>query len=339
MNESSAILEFYRSASREGTPVALATVVRVDGSSYRRPGAKMLIARDGRINGSVSGGCLERDLIRRAVLALDQNQSSLIRYDTRADADDDEAEALVKSAGLGCEGVIEIFLDPNPALHLSAIERVIRSDVGEDFYVDVPNQAPFIDRIEPPHRLILFGAGHDAVSMWRLARELGWLTTVVDLRSSFPVPKSLFSGVDRYLVPDLVEAVEKAQVGPHSLVILMTHQFEHDRALLSALSENPPLYVGMLGPRVRSEKILNSLRGQGNGVAFPNLHSPLGLDIGGDTPAAVALSALAEIQAVLSHRSAGFLSARKVPIHSPEGGPGEKDEVSTSRLTLGGVER
>jgi xanthine/CO dehydrogenase XdhC/CoxF family maturation factor len=164
----------------------------------------------------------------------------------------------------------------------------------------------------PAPELVIFGAGHDAVSMVNLAQELGWQTTVVDCRSSFQVPRRLFHRADRYFVADPAQLPAQIPLNRDSLVILMTHHFEHDRALLRQILPHHPKYVGILGPKVRAVKLLAEL---GAPLQAEALHYPMGLDIGGDTPHAVALSALAEIQAVLSGRRAGFLRDRSGPIH------------------------
>ncbi|RYZ73791.1 MAG: XdhC family protein, partial [Proteobacteria bacterium] len=302
MNDLELISKKSLVAHAERIPVALATVIRLHGSSYRRPGAKMLITRTGEIAGGVSGGCLERDLIMRAVQLMDsgRQESVLVTYDTRADTDDDEAEARVRSVGLGCEGVIEILLNPAPEPHLQAIEHCLASRSVTSFKVTLPNGESYIDVLVPPQRLILFGAGPDAVALFRLARELGWSVTVVNCHSAFPMPRHAFIGSDQYITTDCTTAVSKAVLQKDSVAITMTHNFEHDLAILSSIAQSGwPQYLGLLGPRVRSEKLLNEMISKGLKIPAHGIFYPLGLDIGGDSAQAIALSALADIHAVL----------------------------------------
>lgn len=311
MNEGELILQKFRAAQAEGISVALATVVKLHGSSYRRPGAKMLITRDGQIAGSVSGGCLERDLIRRAVRMMDTStdEGAIVIYDTRADADDDEAEARVRTVGLGCEGVIEIFLNPKPGAQLEAIAQVFRSRRPQGFALALPDGTAFVDQLSAPVRLILFGAGHDTVPMSRLAHELGWSVTVVDCHSSFAVLRSSYIGVADYRVASPALAAAAASVDQDSLAMVMTHNYEHDLEILKHLtSGSRPRYAAVLGPKKRTEKLFAELRAQGVQSPEAGMHYPMGLDIGGDSPQTIALSALAQAQAVLAGRHGGFLS-------------------------------
>jgi len=100
------IISAFDEAQKQGKKTALATVVHVDGSSYRRPGARMLITEDGQITGSISGGCLEGDALRKALLVMMQQKSSLVTYDTN---DEDDAKL---GLGLGCNGIIQVLIEP-----------------------------------------------------------------------------------------------------------------------------------------------------------------------------------------------------------------------------------
>jgi len=305
MNEIRSILNLRREASQQGAKVALATIVKVKGSSYRKPGAKMLITDTGSIAGAVSGGCLERDLIKRAIIAMNQNQPSILTYDTRSDSEDDDGDSPIRTVSLGCEGIIEIFLNPQADSHLLALGRSLRGPEPSEFRISLPDGTEYSDLLFPPMHVTLFGAGHDAVPMWRLAAELGWESTVVDCRSSFPVPRNLFQGVKQYLVCSPDEAVNLAGIDSRSVVIVMTHNFDHDRILLPHLINRSPFYIGLLGPRKRAERLMH---GMGITAAPDRLHFPLGLDIGGYTPQTIALSALSQITAVLNGRTGRFLS-------------------------------
>lgn len=318
MHESRTILKFFK--RDPGIRYALATVVRVFGSSYRSPGAKMIISEGGEISGSISGGCLERDLIRRALVSIRDQKPALIRYDTRAEAtedDNDQGEFLVQTAGLGCEGVIEIYLEPNPSHHIAAIERCLTQDEVVAFEINLPDGETYPDIITPPCKLVIFGAGPDIVAMIEIGHALGWDITVVDCKSSFPVPKRLFQKADRILSLSPERVLENLKLDERTFVALMTHNFEHDQLILEQLATVTSIkYLGLLGPKVRGEKLLRELQARGVSLQAENIHYPMGLDIGGDNSQAIALSAYAEMQSILSKRSGTFLKDRTTTIHS-----------------------
>ena len=168
----------------------------------------------------------------------------------------------------------------------------------------------FIEYLAPPQRLVIFGAGHDVQPLVRLAAELGWPITVADERPHYARPER-FPLADAVLAVDAAEALAAAGVDGESAVVVMTHSYDQDRRLLAQLLRRPPRYLGQLGPRSRTERILAELRD----AAPEALHYPMGLDIGGGEPAQVALSIMAEIQAVLAGRDGAMLRARYAPIH------------------------
>ncbi|HEX3168790.1 MAG TPA: XdhC/CoxI family protein [Chitinophagaceae bacterium] len=106
MKEIRDIIKAFNEAQKLGKQTALATVVHVEGSSYRRPGARMLIEDDGQLTGAISGGCLEGDALRKALLVMTEKRSRLVTYDTM---DDDDAKFGV---GLGCNGIIQVLIEP-----------------------------------------------------------------------------------------------------------------------------------------------------------------------------------------------------------------------------------
>jgi len=315
MNEDRSILAAFRKARKAGVGAALATVVKVTGSSYRRPGAKMLITADGEISGSVSGGCLERDLIRRAHWAIDRSEPQMIRYDSRIDGDEVEPAREIQTPGPGCGGVIEVFVNPAPDEHLASLERAHRERRRIAFPIVLPGGESYLDILSPPVSLILFGAGQDAVAAARIAQEIGWQTRVVNCRSSLPLPRPLFGEVDAFLSCDPDQILERVEIRPGSIAFVMTHNYEHDRAILRQIVVRPVRYIGLLGPRARSERLLAEIAEERIPIPTDLIHFPMGLDIGGETPQAIALSALAEALAVLSGRKGGFLRERPGPIH------------------------
>jgi xanthine/CO dehydrogenase XdhC/CoxF family maturation factor len=175
-----------------------------------------------------------------------------------------------------------------------------------------------IEAIQPPVPLAIFGAGHDAMPLVHFAKELGWHVTVVDSRQSYAT-------TDRFPLADAVvfsrtESIHShITVDHHTVAVVMTHNYLQDRELLKTLLQSPLRYLGILGPKSRTERLLQELREQGVAPTEKHLlrlYSPVGIDIGADTPEEIALSIVAEIQAVLANRAGGLLRNRQGPIHN-----------------------
>lgn len=375
MNELQAIVDAYEVARRDNKPVVLATVVAVEGSTYRRPGARMLLTGDGWAAGNISGGCLEGDVAKKAWWRTESGKPILVTYDSRS-ADDDIAWGF----GLGCNGMVRVVLErlgPGADDHLAFVahclqrgepgvlctvfqangaaappvgarlllgadgaatdtlagadfaaplladaRRVLASGVSETHVYVAPDNGTavvFLEAVLPPVPLVIFGAGHDAVPLTRLARELGWNVTVVDTRAVQPHPER-FPGANTVLAcaPDAVAV--RVPLTARTVTVVMTHNYHDDGALLQTLLASPARYVGVLGPRRRTERLLADLAA--DGIVFNaeagarKLHAPVGLDVGADNPAEIALSVVAEIQATLAGRMGGLLSDRQGPIHA-----------------------
>ena len=364
-------------AAWQGQPAALVTVVKTAGSSYRKPGARMLVTADGRSVGSISGGCLEDDAREQALAALVSGQPALVRYDTTADGD------IIFGSGLGCQGIVHVLVEPLPApgsphdplaciTHALAERRA--GALASVFAVDPPHAGPppgsflwldetglpaagtladpdvardaretlrrggrpaarayglvngarmeiFIDVVRPPRSLLICGAGEDARPLARLGRELGWRVRVVDGRRAFVTP-ARFPGVDELLVCPPAESGARVTVEPGEAVVLMTHHFLHDKNFLLAALGSPAGYIGVLGPRRRTERLLADLtrvmpagRGPLGKRSLRRVHGPAGLDIGAEAPEQIALSIVAEIEAVGARRRGGILRLRRAPLH------------------------
>jgi len=415
MKELQTIVAEAERARASGKAIALATVVGIKGSAYRLPGARMLIADGEWIAGSISGGCLEDDVVLRATEAIKQDAALVTTYDTTSDDD------IVFGVGLGCKGVITILIEPirPPGVGLDFLDfakaclenrasgavatliqvegkvnarigsrmlaragalatdiddnelktkltRVINQPVPSGASLMPPGSsmtppgssmmpsgsslmpsgrslmpsdsspmAPgmsqialahgsvgvFVERIEPPTPLVLFGAGHDSMPVVRLAKELGWHVTVVDHRAAYAT-SARFPLADRLLVAAPEDVPAQLSLAEETLALVMTHNYLRDLKLLELLLPSPLRYVGQLGPRKRTEQLLAELgeRGIHPGPEQLNrLYAPVGLDIGSESPSEVALSMLAEMQAVITGRDGGFIRARLSPIHSREG--------------------
>ncbi|MEO8643872.1 XdhC family protein [Pseudomonas sp.] len=365
------LLQAIETAARQGEETILATVVKVEGSAYRRPGARMLIPVHGRTIGTVSGGCLEQDLAKKAWWLTDSGEPVVRRYSTGATEDEDDEHSNL-TFGLGCNGTVFVMLErlraktPSPAIELlrqvrdsrqpaamatiiatsrnalvrvgdrvlsdaapslrhPALETTIRKDLRKTLtekksslrlYTDARAEIEvFFEYVAPPPRLVIFGAGHDAQPLVRMAKLLGWHVSVVDSRSHF-ARLERFPQADAVICSSLDTPFVLGPLIEGAAVAVMTHSYRQDRHWLGHLLQATPAYIGQLGPRERTERLLTDIR-QHTPVlnAFQQLHYPMGLDLGGDAPESVALSNLAEMTAVLNLRNGGMLKHRSKPIH------------------------
>ena len=325
----------------ESTPAVLATLVSVAGSSYRRPGARLLVRADGSRLGSVSGGCLEEDVLARAERVRASGMAEAAVYDTTAEND------LVWGVGLGCHGVVRVLIEPVPkppawaAAVASAAERRTRvqlivthehdSPFGwgtrlRDSVAPVERAGVFAQEFIPPPCLAIFGAGDDAMPLAKLAHGLGWRVVVADPRVALNTAERFPWAANREIGPadTLVARVFGAPAQPSSaadggVAVVMTHHYVHDVPILRDLLPRRLGYVGLLGPRKRAERILADLTAEGCSISAEEcarLHAPVGLDLGAEAPAEVAHAIVAEILAVLHDRDARPLRWRERPIHA-----------------------
>ena len=356
---------------RKDEKAILATVVDVQGSGYRRAGARMLIDANGYSIGTVSGGCLEADVLERAKGVLQTGEPTVITYDTTQD------ENSVFSLGMGCRGVIRVLLEAVTKESVilksfaSAIERrerevvatliagennvkvggrVFHNRIEQLDFVNLPHSFEnleslkddclklyngesksaieiyetengaaefFIEMIDPPLNLLLFGAGFDALPVVRFAKELGWRVLVIDHRAAF---------ANRERLPEANEIiVQRAEDLPaelfadkNSVAVVMTHNYDRDCEILHRLLNSNCRYIGALGPKKRTENLIQKLRDDGRTFdenKLKQIHAPIGLNIGAETPEEIALAVVAEIKSALAKRDGGFLRNRNKPIH------------------------
>jgi xanthine dehydrogenase accessory factor len=353
---------FYK-ATETGRQTALATVVLVEGSSYRRAGARMLITEDGQLTGAISGGCLEGDALRKARLAMAQNKPMLVTYDT---TDDDDAKFGV---GLGCNGIIHILIEPifllneNSPVNLfkrflnkrepvvlitlfslnnrqaaqpgtcmlmtadehtqgtipdSEIKEALLSDAKDVLkngnsvtktYVYGNGYTCFIELLQPAVSLVIFGAGNDAIPMVQLASVLGWHVTLVDGRANYAVPER-FPQLKKIIIAKPNQALSQITLDERTVVVLMTHNYNYDMAMLRQVLPLQLPYVASLGPKKRLQRMLDELHDEGmeiTGSQLESIYGPAGIDIGSENSDEIALSIIAEIQAVLSKRTVNSL--------------------------------
>lgn len=311
----------------------LATLVSVEGSSYRRPGARLLVSSDGKRIGSISGGCLEEDVMARAARVHANGKPDAVVYDTTSEND------LVWGVGLGCHGVVRVLLEKLPVAPPWAAALAKNFAARRPTAVAVVHDGPdpalwgtrlaapgdcadpgalFLETIAPPTALAIFGAGDDAQPLAHLAQELGWRVTIADPRAAFATA-TRFPGAHALVTAPADQLVAKVAPDAATLAVVMTHHYVHDVPILRDLLTRPLAYLGLLGPRKRAEKILADLAQAGTTVSDEQrarLHAPVGLDLGADSPEQVALSMLAEMQASLTRRDARPLRERTRPIHA-----------------------
>ena len=365
MKDLKTIVSEFKKIDLSQRKAALATVVRVKGSSYRSPGARMLITDDGRWVGSISGGCLEGDALRKARQVMNEQTPITITYDTREESNQN------LGIGLGCNGVIDVFIEPinledknNPieifqqilvqeepvALAtifnspfpdqrgkkvlinqsgqiLLSIENTDASEITNDLanvFETKKSEAKcynesevFIELIQPNVSLIIFGGGFDARPVNQLAKTLGWNVTVTDECVSHIAPV-FFPSADKLSLCQRQFIDRDFNITPYTACVLMSHNYEYDRDVLKKLIATETPYIGILGPRKRFEKMREEFLTQGfilEEKSIQHIHSPIGLDIGAETPDEIAVSIIAEIQSKFSNRSGGFLKYNQGPIH------------------------
>ena len=371
MSETQDLLKLWQQASAAGEDISLATVVRVEGSSYRKPGARMLLTHGGRRSGMVSGGCLEGEISRK-IWWLTENGPSLQRY--VSSFDDDAPTSEQPAYGLGCGGTVTVLLERASTARgaLQALQASIQSrepsavlTVIASTHPDVAigarliltsanstqsgaireNTLPcgfdvasiaeqtleqrhhgthtieyqqhtiqiFAEYIAPPFALFICGAGDDALPLADLAHSMGWHATIADGRSNLVRPER-FPHANALTVLDHaapllglgIRANDPSAIA-NSGAVLLTHSYIQDRELLRTLLPLNLQYLGVLGPRSRTLRLVDEIA---DAIHLPTdecmarLHAPVGLDLGADTPTGIALAIVAEIHAALHARSA-----------------------------------
>lgn len=371
MKEIRSILNAYDDAVQSGTRCALATVVHVDGSSYRRPGARMLITEDGKLTGSISGGCLEGDALRKALMVIESSQKLLVTYDT---SDEDDAKL---GMGLGCNGIIQVLIEPliingedrliallrravairqkSALVTLFSLQNKKEPQQGTCFVLTENNMAtgelPFLrevlqaeaktvissqkssfkkyddgyvkliaftELIVPPVSIIIAGAGNDVFPLVELAEIVGWETTVVDGRPMFAKKERFNSPGCQVLLAKPEEVLQQVKLDEHTAFLLMTHNYNYDLQLLRSIIDKQLSYIGILGPKTKTDLMLAEV--SENGIALSEkqlaaIHGPVGLDIGAESAEEIALSIIAEIKAVFASKIPDSLRDREGAIH------------------------
>jgi len=361
------IVQAYDQIDHSKEQTALGTLVKVEGSTYRRIGARMYVSSNGHWVGGISGGCLEGDALRRARIAIMKNESSIVVYDTT------EEDPHQIGVGLGCNGRIEVLFTPIKAQDsnnqieffkkivdnrtpsvllqilnvkkgnqqlvgafytkdtlvelselvgipaaeiLSKIATVVhrrKSRVYEFEGTDGASYEVLVELIRPKIKLLCVGDNYDVNAFMGIAHELGWEIHVAGK------PRKFSKKIYQYATQtySLAQAPD-IEFDDYSAVVMMSHDYKTDFELLQQYLKKDIPYIGMLGPKKRFLKMQDELIALGETVVLddlPNLHAPVGVDIGAESPEEIALSIAAEIIAVFRKREAGFLRHREGSIH------------------------
>ncbi len=303
----------------------VATVVATRSSAPRPVGSKLIVRGDGSLEGSVSGGCVESDVV---VAAQEVRETGVPRLVTYGITDD-----MAFDVGLPCGGEIDVFVEPlgdvvdsgvvltvvagegvgeklhDPELEQAALRR------GRSHVIQLEDRTVFADVFAEPPRLFVYGAVDTAEALCAAAKLLGWRTIVADARPRFATAQRIPSA-DELLVlwPD--EALAKVAPDAATAIVVLTHDDKFDLPLIEGALATDAFYVGWLGSRRNQERRRGLLVEAG--VAedeLDRISGPSGLDVGADSPAETAVSILAEILAVRAGRSGGRLRDAKARIH------------------------
>jgi xanthine dehydrogenase accessory factor len=295
-----------RVAENPSRPWALATLVQTEGSTYRKPGARLLVDSDGGTVGVLSGGCLEEEIARHGQQVIADASPVLLSFDTKS--------------LYGCDGQLKILLERIPEAGengdlITKVGRLLNNRevcrirtcfegdaMGSDLLTfDIlvaERRGIFIDTVLLPVRLLLFGTGPEIEPITQLAGNLGWV-------------------VERFDHPS--ELAEDFRADSQTAAIVMTHNFGRDLLALDRLLPLQLRYVGLLGPRKRHAELLarhSEYRPLDFDAEVKTLFAPAGLDIGSEAPEEIALAIVSEVAAVLSNRRGGFLREQKSDIHA-----------------------
>jgi xanthine dehydrogenase accessory factor len=276
--------------------MALATLVRATGSSYLRPGARMLITPDGETVGLLSGGCIEEEVAVHAQRVIATGEVCVVAFDTRL--------------RFGCSGSIEILIERVDAGFMQALERCFRDRVPftsitsdecgtrvvDESDADRPDPRALLQTFEPVVQIVVCGDGPDSVPLIELTATLGWDTAVLD-------------------EPAMLSQV---RWDCRTVAVVKTHHYGRDFVFLQELIRRDLPYIGLIGSRKRKEQLVAALLDLAPDFAdraTNRIFGPAGLDLGAASPEEIALSVVAEIQSVLAGGRAGSLRDRTGPLH------------------------
>ena len=340
LHEFKELFQHITSAWERGEQAVLVVLADVKGSAYRLPGTKMVMISDGRMFGTISGGCLESDLFEWAKQVFSTKKMMIHQYDL--------SDNEIWSLGIGCKGNLRFLFLPifphdqfwihvqNLLFREQAFTLVIDLNTGKMSLIEengtlCGNEVPvsvlthagltasrqtraeifenhyYIDAVKRSERLIIAGAGRDAVPVADLAGRAGFAVTILDARSHLNSEQSFPHAEHLVREP---EDIESSQLTDSWWVIMNHHQMK-DEASLKLAIESKPRYIGVLGPIYRTNEILANI---GYSIDSGPIHSPIGLDIGAENSDEVAISIVSEIMSVRAGRVPRLLHG-KLKIH------------------------
>ncbi|MET0340455.1 MAG: XdhC family protein [Polyangiales bacterium] len=350
MSELRSIVEAARDLRARGESPLLATVVDVRGSSYRKPGARMIFSEERWLAGSISAGCLERDVVAKGAFRTRGGRAQVVTYDALHD----------ERVGTGCDGIIDVLVERTVGtslcdpLHLiehclanetravlltvfrsenadvsvgsrlarlasgdqgctleagplvGALEReaarVLAEVAGPARVVRMRDVEVLVEHITPPPHLFVFGTMPDAVPVVQLARTVGFSVTVCEERAQLTT-RERFREADRHLIAPVADCVAALTRCARPAAVTMAHHYDRDLAALEQLVRTNVGYIGLLGSRARSARLLDDLAARGHHIDEAlrrRIHAPVGLPIGAESPREIALAIVAEVQAALA---------------------------------------
>ncbi len=329
------IIQAYELAREEGIKTVLTTVVALEGSSYRRPGVRMLILENGKMIGAVSGGCVEKEILQQANSVFNTGLPKMMTYDGRY--------------RLGCEGILYILIEPFqpdnnfPASFWAAIKArdsfnilscFIKKDSSDERFgsvfqfskMSIPARDTFIlkndleifeQNLEPCSKLVIIGTEHDAVQLCSFAALTGWEVRVIATPSEEKNIRDFPGALEFHAIAP--EELSTSTIDDQTVIVLMTHSYVKDLKYLLALKDTQPAYLGLLGPAARRERLLGEFLEHCPEVSddfFDRIHGPAGINIGAETPQEISIAILSEIIAVLRKQEPMPLKNKKGTIHS-----------------------
>ena len=366
MKEIEKIIAAYENVNWEHEKAALGTVVKVEESSYRRIGARIFVTSSGNWTGGISGGCLEGDALKRAQIAMNKNENSIVVYDTM---DDDSHQIGV---GLGCNGRIEVLFTPiygdhgdnkieflktivatrktevllqilstsasnkavvgafyplhkvddlisdtslSKAVVEEGIESALKKRKSRTFHANNDDNVDYeilVELIKPKIKVVCIGDNYDVNAFAGIAKELGWELHIVGKKRK--ISKELFELAHSIYESNETESIE---IDDFTAIVLMSHDYKTDLTYLKHFINQPVSYIGLLGPRKRTLKMQDEWASEAgiDLLKLDHLYSPVGLNIGAETPEEIALAIAAEIIAVMNERPGLSLREFQGPIH------------------------
>jgi xanthine dehydrogenase accessory factor len=302
------VLDELNQWTSSGEEIAVATVVETWGSSPRPLGSKMLVTRSGKMAGSVSNGCIEGAVFEEAQKVLESGEPKLAAFGV--------ADEVAFEVGLACGGHIEVYVQPLHRVHQQLIEMLNRNEPatlrtnlasGDTELIEGAASTTelarrdgdlFVEPFRRPAHLVIIGAIHIAIPLYRLAKLMGYRVTVIDARKKFAT-KERFPEADDLIVAWPDEAMKKLRIDNSTYVVILTHDPKFDLPALRSVLKEEAGYIGAIGSRKTNQNRFDALRAEGfTEEQLSRVHGPIGLDLGGRGAEETALGILAEITAV-----------------------------------------